>query len=48
MILYQVRCNLFHGNKAYERDSDQEVIANAAKAMTLIMEAYLDPEGFHR
>ncbi|HPQ21676.1 MAG TPA: HEPN domain-containing protein [Saprospiraceae bacterium] len=28
-ILYQIRCNLFHGNKLFDRDSDQEVIKNA-------------------
>src|SRR5208283_747131 len=33
LILYQVRCNLFHGDKMYERDSDQEVIKNAADAL---------------
>ena len=40
-ILYQVRCNLFHGNKMFGRDSDNEVVANAASALTRIIEAFL-------
>lgn len=40
-ILYQVRCNLFHGNKMFGRDSDDEVVANAAFALTGIIEAFL-------
>lgn len=33
MILYQIRCNLFHGNKAYTNDSDQEVMENASELL---------------
>lgn len=40
-ILYQVRCNLFHGNKMYERDSDQQVVSKAAAVLMLILNAYL-------
>lgn len=29
-ILYQIRCNLFHGNKAYSNEFDQEVMKNAS------------------
>jgi hypothetical protein len=42
MILYQVRCNLFHGDKTYGRDSDNEVVANAAKALMQVLRAYLN------
>jgi hypothetical protein len=41
MILYQVRCNLFHGNKMYGRDSDQEVVSNAANALMEVLRGYL-------
>jgi hypothetical protein len=42
MILYQVRCNLFHGNKIYDRDSDRQVISNAAAALLIILQAYIN------
>lgn len=41
MILYQVRCNLFHGNKTYGRDSDNEVVRNAAKVLMEVLQGYL-------
>jgi len=41
MILYQVRCNLFHGNKVYARESDEEVVAHAADALGAILRACL-------
>ena len=41
IILYQVRCNLFHGNKMFGRDSDDEVMINAAFVLTGIIEAFL-------
>lgn len=44
IILYQIRCNLFHGNKIYERDSDQEVIKNAGNALTDVLSGYLNQE----
>ena len=37
MILYQVRCNLFHGNKEFGRDSDDEVVENAANVLEDIL-----------
>ena len=37
MILYQVRCNLFHGNKLFTSESDQEVVDNAASVMQEVM-----------
>lgn len=40
-ILYQVRCNLFHGNKMFDSDSDQEIIKNAASSMELIIRALI-------
>lgn len=40
-IVYLVRCNLFHGNKMYGRDSDDEVVTNAAFVLTEIIEAFL-------
>lgn len=33
MILYQIRCNLFHGNKAYTNEFDQEVMKNASELL---------------
>ena len=43
MILYRVRCNLFHGNKMFESDSDEQVISNATGVLDSIVKAYLDP-----
>ena len=40
MILYLVRCNLFHGSKTFVRDCDQEVVERAAVLVALIMEKY--------
>lgn len=39
MILYTVRCNLFHGEKAYIDSSDQSVIKHAADALEAILSA---------
>ncbi len=33
MILYQIRCNLFHGNKAFNYEYDQEVMKNASELL---------------
>lgn len=33
MILYQVRCNLFHGNKSFSNADDQEIMKNAAELL---------------
>ncbi|NMC99835.1 MAG: hypothetical protein GYA62_08955 [Bacteroidales bacterium] len=41
MILYQVRCNLFHGDKMYLRESDTEVVTYAANALEKILGKYL-------
>jgi hypothetical protein len=41
MILYQVRCNLFHGDKLYERDADRIVVQNAADALTTVLRGIL-------
>jgi hypothetical protein len=43
MILYQVRCNLFHGNKTFGRESDTDVISNASGVLECIVKAYLEP-----
>lgn len=40
-ILYHVRCNLFHGNKMYGRDSDNDVMENAANVLMIIVETYI-------
>lgn len=40
-ILYQVRCNLFHGDKIFGKDSDDQVVSNAAGALEEIIKAYL-------
>lgn len=33
MILYQIRCNLFHGNKSFSDSNDQEIMKNAAELL---------------
>lgn len=33
MILYQIRCNLFHGNKSFSNYNDQEIMKNAAELL---------------
>ena len=33
MILYQVRCNLFHGNKMFSSESDHEIVRHAANVL---------------
>lgn len=33
MILYQIRCNLFHGNKSFGNSDDQEIMKNAAELL---------------
>ena len=33
MILYQIRCNLFHGNKSFGDENDQEIVKNAAELL---------------
>lgn len=38
MILYQVRCNLFHGNKIFGRESDDQTVRQASIALYRIME----------
>lgn len=42
-ILYQVRCNLFHGQKLYDREADEEVVTNAAEALLHVLRVYLYP-----
>jgi hypothetical protein len=41
MILYLVRCNLFHGAKDYAREADQEVVRRAAELLEPILKAFL-------
>lgn len=41
IILYQVRCNLFHGHKVFGRHSDETVVSHAAEALHCILHAYL-------
>ena len=33
MILYQIRCNLFHGNKSFGDSNDQEIMKNASELL---------------
>lgn len=33
LILYQIRCNLFHGNKSFGSSNDQEVMKNASELL---------------
>lgn len=34
----QVRCNLFHGNKLFGRDSDDQVVRHGAMALERVVE----------
>ena len=45
MILYQVRCNLFHGNKLFGRDSDDKVVENAANVLEDVVRRMIHPAG---
>lgn len=40
-ILYQVRCNLFHGDKMYTSELDQEVVRHAANALIPVVRSYV-------
>lgn len=42
LILYQVRCNLFHGDKMFESDTDQKVMKNAADALNELMKIVIN------
>lgn len=33
MILYQIRCNLFHGDKSFTNLNDQEIMKNASELL---------------
>ena len=33
MILYQIRCNLFHGDKSFVNSNDQEIMKNASELL---------------
>ena len=41
LILYVVRCNLFHGRKVYTDESDECVMRHAASALEAIVKAFL-------
>lgn len=41
MVLYRVRCNLFHGNKAYWREADDAILRQAANVMERVLKTYL-------
>lgn len=41
MIIYQIRCNLFHGNKQYYNEDDQEIIKNASVLLLKYMKAFV-------
>lgn len=42
MILYQVRCNLFHGNKLFSSESDQEVVKHAANILEKVIYCWIN------
>ncbi len=42
MILYQIRCNLFHGNKAFYNEDDQKIMSNASSLLLQYVKAMLD------
>ncbi len=37
MIVYQVRCNLFHGDKVYSYSSDEDILTNAGNILNTIL-----------
>lgn len=41
MILYQIRCNLFHGNKSFADESDQETMRNASALLLRYNEIFV-------
>ncbi|MCR4649068.1 MAG: hypothetical protein K5776_08325 [Lachnospiraceae bacterium] len=45
MILYQIRCNLFHGDKSFNVASDQEVMKNASELLLRYNEAFIKKYG---
>lgn len=42
MIIYQIRCNLFHGNKRYDSEVNHEIMENASKILLAYMHAFLE------
>ncbi len=45
-IIYQVRCNLFHGNKSPDRDGDIEIVEAVFKMFILFLEKVYEAEEF--
>lgn len=41
MIIYQIRCNLFHGNKQYYDENDQDIMKNASILLLKYMKAFV-------
>jgi hypothetical protein len=41
LIIYQVRCNLFHGNKLFSSESDQIVVRTAANVLQQILSHWI-------
>ena len=41
MIIYQIRCNLFHGNKQYYNENDQVIMKNASKLLFEYMRLFV-------
>ena len=41
MIIYQIRCNLFHGQKQYSRSDDFEIIENASILLLEYMKLFV-------
>lgn len=39
--LYQVRCNLFHGEKCVSSEADQQIVGAAYRVLSKLMERYL-------
>lgn len=44
MIIYQIRCNLFHGNKQYHNHDDMEIMENSSTLLIEYMKAFLGLE----
>ena len=41
-MIYQIRCNLFHGGKELYSDRDITLVAEAATILKLFLEKYLE------
>jgi len=46
MIVYQIRCNLFHGNKSPERDGDVMLVKSIFKSFFMFLTKIYEKEEY--